>query len=183
MRKAIQIILIAGVVASWMALAFLIIRQRHLLEAADPMRDTGLSFGLAFLAGVAPLGLLIATAIVTWILVKMKRGARYLPVDDAPAKEPNEHEVSQLAFKMRSLFKINEDEARARAIGFLILAYGWGSPPSGPKLDRTIKRELSKAFEWVSEEERIEFEASEALRVAEQEIFISGPSSVPRSGS
>ena len=181
MRKTIQIVVIAGIATSWMALAFLIIRQTHLLKAADPARDTGLSFGFAFLAGVAPFGLLIATAIVTWILVTMTRSAPLTPPSDGPpAKKPTEQEVSQLAFKMRSLFKMSEDEARSQATGFLILAYGWGSPPSGPSLDRMIKRDLSKAFEWVSDEERMGFEASESLRLAEQEIYISGRSSTPR---
>ena len=93
---------------------------------------------------------------------------------------PSAHEVSQLAAKMRAWFRITDVEAVERATGFLTLAYGWGSPPSGTKLEQMIKRDLSKAFEWVSSDARIAFEASEAQRLTDQEIFISGSTSSPR---
>jgi hypothetical protein len=94
--------------------------------------------------------------------------------------KPNDHEVSQLALKMRSCFKMTEEEARDCAAGFLILAYGWGTPPSGTKLEQIMKRDLSKKFEWVSADARTAFEASEAQRVSEYEVFISGQSATPR---
>jgi hypothetical protein len=93
---------------------------------------------------------------------------------------PSGHEVSQLASKMKAWFRMTDVEAMERATGFLILAYGWGSPPSGTKLEQLIKRDLSKAFEWVSSDARISFEASEAQRLADQEIFISYSNSTPR---
>lgn len=73
MRKIIQIVLIAGTLALWIALGILIMRQRHLLDVADPMRDTGLSFGYTCLTQFAPLGMLGLTAIVGCILGVMKR--------------------------------------------------------------------------------------------------------------
>ena len=72
MRRIIQFILIAGTSALWIALAFLIVRQRHLLDVADPMNDTGISFGYTFLTHFAAPGLLGMTAIVIGILVWMK---------------------------------------------------------------------------------------------------------------
>ena len=74
MRRPIQIALIAVTVMLWIALAFLIVRQRHLLEVADPMSDTGISFGYAFLIHFAAPGLLGMTAIVACILAVMERG-------------------------------------------------------------------------------------------------------------
>ena len=94
--------------------------------------------------------------------------------------EPTEHEISQLSSTMRSWFKMTAEEARDRATGFLTLAYGWGSPPSGTKLEQTIKRDLSKAYEWISSEARAAFEASEAHRVAGYEAFISAQSNNPK---
>jgi hypothetical protein len=93
---------------------------------------------------------------------------------------PSAHEVTQLASKMREWFTMTDTEAMERATGFLTLAYGWGSPPSGTKLEQMIKRDLSKVFEWVSSDARIAFEASEAQRLAGQEIFISHSNSTPR---
>jgi hypothetical protein len=93
---------------------------------------------------------------------------------------PTDHEISQLATTMRTWFRMTDVEAMERATGFLTLAYGWGSPPSGTKLEQMIKRDLSKVFEWVSNDARIAFEASEAQRLADQEIFISGSKSTPR---
>jgi hypothetical protein len=100
---------------------------------------------------------------------------------NARAMKPTEHEVSQLALTMRSWFKMTGEEARDRATGFLILAYGWGTPPSGAKLERAIKRDLSKKFEWVSAEACADFEAGESQRIAEYEVFISGRSGTPGS--
>ena len=94
--------------------------------------------------------------------------------------KPTEQETSQLVSLMRSWFKMTEHEARDHAEGFLILAYGWGSPPSGAKLEQKIKRDLSKKFDWVSDESRISFEASEKQRFADQEAYISGSASTPR---
>lgn len=93
---------------------------------------------------------------------------------------PTDHEVAQLASTMRAWFRMTEDEALERATGFLTLAYGWGSPPSGAKLELKIKNDLSKVFEWVSDEARIVFEASEARRLTDQELFISRNTSTPR---
>jgi hypothetical protein len=64
MRRPIQLALIFGTVTLWMSLAFLIIRQRHLVDGADPMSDTGLSFGYAFLTHFAAPGLLGVIAVV-----------------------------------------------------------------------------------------------------------------------
>lgn len=75
MRRPIQIALIAVTVVLWVSLAFLIIRQRHLLNVADPMSDTGISFGYAFLTRFAAPGLLGMTAIVACILAVMARGS------------------------------------------------------------------------------------------------------------
>lgn len=94
--------------------------------------------------------------------------------------KPTEHEVSQLAATMRSWFRMTEEQARDRATGFLNLAYGWGTPPSGTKLEQMIKRDLSKGFEWISPDARTAFEASEAQRVAAYEVFISGQSATPK---
>ena len=95
--------------------------------------------------------------------------------------KPSDQEVSQLASLMKSWFKMTDEEARDRATGFLVLAYGWGSPPSGAKLEQKIKRDLSKGFEWISDEARSAFETSEAQRIAEQEIYISsGNNTTPR---
>lgn len=94
--------------------------------------------------------------------------------------KPTAQEVSQLALTMRSWFKMTEEEARDRSTGFLALAYGWGTPPSGAKLEQIIKRDLSKGFEWVSPEARAAFEASEAQRVAGYEVFISDHSTPPQ---
>ncbi len=94
--------------------------------------------------------------------------------------KPTQQEVTQLASQMKSWFRMTDDEARDRATGFLVLAYGWGSPPTGAKLEHKIKRDLSKAFQWNSDDARVAFEASEARRIAEQEIFISGSSHSPR---
>jgi hypothetical protein len=93
---------------------------------------------------------------------------------------PTDHEISQLASKMRAWFRMTDVEAMDRATGFLTLAYGWGSPPSGTKLEQMIKRDLSKVFEWVPSDARIAFEASEAQRLAEQENFIFRSNSTPR---
>ena len=94
--------------------------------------------------------------------------------------KPTDHEKSQLAAQMCSWFKMSKTEALSQAEGFLILAYGWGTPPTGAKLEHKIKKDLSRDFEWVSEESRISFETSEARRIAEQQIFISTKSSTPR---
>jgi len=94
--------------------------------------------------------------------------------------KPTDHEVSQLASTMKAWFKMTDVEAMERATGFLTLAYGWGSPPSGTKLEQMIKRDLSKVFEWVSSDARFAFESSEAQRLAEQENFISRSNSTPR---
>jgi hypothetical protein len=108
-----------------------------------------------------------------------------LPVRDLDQRvipstmKPTAEEISQLASTMRSWFKMTEEEAQHRATGFLNLAYGWGAPPTGAKLEQMIKRDLSKGFGWVSPEARAAFEASEAQRVAEYEIFISGRSTPP----
>ena len=75
MRRPIQIALIAVTVVLWVALAFLIVRQRHLLDVADSMGDPGISFGYAFLARFAAPGLLGMTAIVACILAVMVRGS------------------------------------------------------------------------------------------------------------
>ena len=81
---------------------------------------------------------------------------------------------------MQSWFRISDGEAIDKATGFLVLAHGWGSPPVGAELDRKIKRDLSKVFEWVSDNERRSFEAAEARRITEQKVFISPKPSSPR---
>lgn len=76
MRKKLQISLIFGALASWFALGTLIVRQHRLMEVADPMRDTGLSFGYVFLTRFASLALVVLTAIIMAILAWMKRSKR-----------------------------------------------------------------------------------------------------------
>ena len=83
MRKPIQIALIAGTVTLWIALAFLIIRQRHLLDVAVSMSDTGISFGYAFLTHFAAPGLLGVTAVVACILALLERGSKKHPKVEA----------------------------------------------------------------------------------------------------
>ena len=72
MRRPIQIALISSTVTLWIALVLLIIRQRHLLDSADPMSNTGLSFGYTFLTRFAPLAMLVVTAIAVSILGVME---------------------------------------------------------------------------------------------------------------
>jgi hypothetical protein len=81
---------------------------------------------------------------------------------------------------MQSWFRMSDDEARDRATGLLILAYGWGLPPIGAKLEQRIKRDLSKQFEWNSDDARVAYETCEAQRIAEQKIFISSKNATPR---
>lgn len=89
MRTILQWTLILGIVASWAGLAILIIRQHQLLETADPMRDTGLSFGYVFLIGFAAPGLLGMTAILAAVLFLLKRGSRRKqPGQDRAAGKP-----------------------------------------------------------------------------------------------
>lgn len=96
------------------------------------------------------------------------------------AMKPSDSEISQLALKMRAWFKMTEVESRERATGFLTIAYGWGSPPSGSDLDRKLKSDLSKQFEWISDDVRVAFEQSEATRLKELEFRISSSPSPPR---
>jgi hypothetical protein len=76
MRKPIQIALIIGTALLWIALAFLIVRQWHLLDVADPMRDTGISFGYGFLIQFAAPAMLVLTVLVVCLLGVMERGSR-----------------------------------------------------------------------------------------------------------
>jgi len=75
MRMPIQIPLITGIAFLWIALAFFIVRQRHLLDVADPMRDTGISLGYGFLIQFAAPGMLVLTVLVVCILGVMERGS------------------------------------------------------------------------------------------------------------
>jgi hypothetical protein len=76
MRIPIQTILIASTATLWSVLAALIIRQRYMLNKADPMSDTGLSFGYTFLVQIAAPGLLAITLVVMVALAWMKRCSR-----------------------------------------------------------------------------------------------------------
>ena len=44
-QRMIRIALLISMAISWCGYGFLIIRQKHLLLTADPMCDTGISFG------------------------------------------------------------------------------------------------------------------------------------------
>lgn len=79
MRKQIQIVLITGTVLLWVALALLIVRQRHLLAIGDPLSDTGISFGYTFLTNFAAPALLSVTIVVGCIVAFSGRGSKKHP--------------------------------------------------------------------------------------------------------
>jgi len=76
MQSPIQTTLIAGTVTLWSVLAALIIRQCNMLNEADPMSDTGLSFGYTLMVHIAVPGLLAITLVVIGVLAWLKRCPR-----------------------------------------------------------------------------------------------------------
>lgn len=76
MRKTLKIVLIATTVAAWIVLALMIVRQSRLLAHADPMRDTGLSFGYVMLINFGIPALLGVTIVIAVILIWINRRHR-----------------------------------------------------------------------------------------------------------
>ena len=73
-RRMIGWMLIAGTRLLWVVVGFLVVRQGLIRAEADPMSDTGVSFGSVFLIGWVVPGMVLLTGVVMVFLVWLRRG-------------------------------------------------------------------------------------------------------------